>query len=233
MKWPGELVEASLIKRYKRFLADFRLNNGDIVTGHCANTGSMVTCLEDNAPCWITYHNDPKRKLAWSWQAIRMPDGWVGINTSIANRLVGEAIENGIIAELQGYETRKAEQRYGQKSRIDFLLTDSQKPPCYVEVKNVTLLLKDGVAAFPDAITQRGSKHLQELAGMVEAGSRAVLIYCVQRESAQEVVPARDHDPEYARILGEVVAKGVEVYAYRAEFSNQSLSLRNRLPVVL
>ena len=231
MKWPGDLIEATLIKRYKRFLADFKMADGQIVTAHCANTGSMKTCLQDDALCRLTFHDDPKRKLKYSWQAIQMPDGWVGINTSLANRLTSEAISNGVIKELAGYKSLATEKKYGANSRIDILLEDPSKPPCYVEVKNVTLLLKEGVAGFPDAVTQRGAKHLKELAEMVSQGNRAVLIYCVQRESVKEVAAAEAFDPEYARILKQVKNKGVEVYAYQALFTSEDLRLARPIPV--
>ena len=163
MKWPGPLVHARLIKRYKRFLADFRLEDDTVITAHCANTGSMVTCLHEDALCRLTFHDDPKRKLAYSWQAIRMPDGWVGINTALPNRLVVEAITNGVISELRNYDRIETEKKYGERSRIDILLRADAQPDCYVEVKNVTLLLDEGLAGFPDAVTQRGTKHLNEL----------------------------------------------------------------------
>ena len=207
MKWPAPLVEATLIRRYKRFLADFTLPGGDTVTAHCANTGSMKTCMAEGAPSWLTFHDNPKRKLKYTWQAVRMPDGWVGINTGIANALVMEAVTSGVIAELQGYSSMAAEQKYGERSRIDILLHNDTGPACYVEVK------------------KRGAKHLHELAGMLAGGSRAVLLYCVQRESAREVAPARAFDPYYAESLKQVVSQGLEVYAYRAELTPRGATL--------
>ncbi len=233
MIWDAPLVEATFLKRYKRFLADFRLPDGEIITAHCANTGSMETCMAAEAAAWLTYHDNPKRKLKYSWQAIRMPDGWVGINTGLANHLVHEAIREGVIAELQGYTEIKAEQKYGQGSRVDFLLRADDRPDCFVEVKNVTLLLDRGVAAFPDAVTQRGAKHLQELLEVCRNGKRAVLCYCVQRESAQKVAPAEAYDPEYARILRKAVAEGLEVCAYRARFEKTGIALCRQLPLEL
>ena len=233
MKWPAPILEARLIKRYKRFFADFTLADGVQVTAHCPNTGSMVTCLAEDAPAWLTYHDNPKRKLKYSWQAVHMPDGWVGIHTGQANRLVEEAVRNGVIAELQGYDSLKSEQRYGERSRIDFLLESENRPSCYVEVKNVTLLLDDGIVGFPDAATSRGVKHILELERMVSEGKRAVLIYCVQRASAEKVAPADRFDPVYAGALRQAVANGLEVYAYRAELKPDAFFLNRSLPVLL
>lgn len=233
MEWPGTIIEATLIKRYKRFLADFRLADGTVVTGHCANTGSMVTCMEEGATCWVTHHDDPKRKLKYSWQAVAMPDGMVGIHTSLANKLVEEAITAGLVPELGGYAKLSREKKYGANSRIDILLEDEAREPCYVEVKNVTLLLRDGVVGFPDAVTKRGAKHLAELEEIAAQGKRAVMFYCVQRASAQSVEPAETYDPTYTAALRQAVAAGVEVLAMRADFSHNSIKLAKALPVVM
>ena len=233
MRWPRPVHEAVFLQRYKRFLADFRLGDGTRITAHCANTGSMKTCLSDGAPSILTHHPDPKRKLAWSWQALEMPDGWVGINTALANHLVGEAIETGVAASLAGYAERVPEQKYGQGSRIDWLLRSPGRPACYVEVKNTTLLVAEGVAAFPDAVTKRGAKHLEELIAVSARGDRAVLCFCVQRVSAREVRPADAYDPGYGRLLRDAVARGVEVLAYRAEIDREGVTLTTELPVVL
>ncbi|CAM2067760.1 DNA/RNA nuclease SfsA [Sulfidibacter corallicola] len=233
MKWPGPIVSARFLKRYKRFFADFETEDGRQLTAHCPNTGSMATCYLENAPCLLTHHDDPKRKLAYTWQAIEMPDGWTGINTNLANHLCREAIENGLVHQLGGYESIQREQKYGTNSRIDLLLNTSQGPSCYVEVKNVTLLLEPGVAAFPDAVTNRGTKHLHELTAILETGQRAVLFFCVQRDSVNEVRPAEAYDPEYARVLRNSVERGLEVFAYRAHFDSSGVSLDRELPVVL
>jgi sugar fermentation stimulation protein A len=231
MKWPGPLQEGVLVKRYKRFLADFHDREGQPQTAHCANTGSMKTCWQADAPIWISHHPDPKRKLKYTLQAVQMDDGWVGVNTGIANALVAEAIETGVIEELAGYDHIKREQKYGDNSRIDLLLTHADKPDCYVEVKNVTLLVGSGEMAFPDAVTKRGTKHLQELAQVVASGKRAVLLFCVQRQSATTVRAAHEYDPEYAKTLAEVVAAGVEVYAYRADLAMDQVRLTCKLSV--
>ncbi|MDJ0836251.1 MAG: DNA/RNA nuclease SfsA [Acidobacteriota bacterium] len=233
MKWPGPVIHGKYQKRYKRFLADFLLEDGTPVTAHCANTGSMKTCRESGAPGLLTFHDDPKRKLKYSWQAVQMPDGWVGINTALANHLVVEAIQSGVVAELQNYSECKTEQKYGKASRIDILLSREDRPSCYVEVKNTTLLLADGIVGFPDAVTQRGTKHLRELQEMAGQGHRAVLFFCVQRESATRVRPADDFDPEYAQTLREAAENGVEILAYRARISEEGVSLNQALPVDL
>jgi len=231
VKWPGKVIEATFLRRYKRFLADFRLDDGSEVTAHCANTGSMKTCLKPGARAWITYHDDPKRKLAYSWQAIEMEDGWVGIHTSLANKLVKEAIDEGLVPELTGYGSLATERKYGRNSRIDLLLSEPGRPDCFVEVKNVTLLLAQNVVGFPDAVTARGLKHLHDLMEVVAGGSRAVLFYCVQRESAQVVQPARDFDPAYTAALAEAMAAGVEVVSYRARLTPEAVRLDRPLPL--
>jgi len=231
MKWPGPVVEARLIRRYKRFLADFSLPDGQTITAHCANTGSMKTCLAEDALCLLTHHDDPKRKLKYSWQAIAMDDGWVGINTSLANALTREAIEAGAVAELHGYAEIQSEARYGERSRIDLLLRSPNRADCYVEVKNATLRLEDGRAGFPDAATQRGAKHLVELTRVLAEGGRAVLFYCVQRTGARRVALADAYDPRYAAILREAAGRGLEVYAYRAEMDREGVRLVQPLPV--
>ncbi len=233
MQWPGPLVRANLLKRYKRFLADFRLESGEVVTAHCANTGSMVTCLADGAPSLLTLSDDPKRKLRYSWQAIQLADGWVGINTALANALVAEALSLQCIPELRGYPEVLREQRYGHKSRVDFLLRGGTRPDCHLEVKNVTLLLGPGVVGFPDAVTVRGQKHLSELTEVVAQGGRAVLFYCVQRQSAERLAPAEGFDPAYAQALRAAVAAGVEVIAWTTQFSDHELCLSRPIPVTL
>lgn len=231
MKWPGPLHEGTLIKRYKRFLADFTDSEGQQHTAHCANTGSMKTCWQADVPIWVSHHPDPKRKLKYSLQAVQMDDGWVGVNTAMANALVTEAIANGTLAELAKYTQLQREQKYGQNSRIDILLKADQRRDCYVEVKNVTLRVADGEMAFPDAVTTRGTKHLNELAQVVADGHRAVLLFCVQREHAVRVRAAHEYDPEYAETLKRVSAAGVEVYAYRAKYSRHEVMLEKALPV--
>lgn len=232
MLWPGTVVEARFLRRYKRFLADFELSDGSSITAHCANTGSMVTCQLAGARCLLTHHPDPKRKLKYSWQAIQMPDGWVGINTALPNHLVQEAIENDCIAEIPAGNPIRREVKISDKSRID-LVVDHPAGPVNVEVKNVTLELAPAVAGFPDAVTARGLKHLDELVHLKQLGQRAVLFFCVQRVSAERVLPADDFDPAYGKSLRSAHQKGVEVIAYRAQIDKLGIRLDCPLPVHL
>jgi len=233
MQFDKPLIEARLIKRYKRFLADVTLQSGDMVTAHTPNTGSMKGCSGPGCRVWLLDSENPKRKYPLGWEMIEAEPGvLVGINTLLSNKLVKEAIENGVIAELQGYQTLRSEVAYGvEKSRIDLLLQEGEEEECYVEVKNVTWV-QEGIAYFPDAVSVRGSKHLRELMAQVALGFRAVLIFCLQRKDASEVRPADDVDPEYGRLLRQAVAAGVEVLAYQAEPTPEGISLSRALPVV-
>jgi sugar fermentation stimulation protein A len=233
MQFP-ELLEGRLIKRYKRFLADIELLNGEVITAHCPNTGSMRRCQQDDARVWVSKSDNPKRKLAYTWEIVEVDEQYFAcINTGLPNKVVGEAIVQGAIAELRGYANQKAEVKYGTGSRIDWLLSDDDKPLCYVEVKNVTLLEEDGQGYFPDAVTDRGRKHLYELAEMVAQGHRAVLMFCVSHTGIQSVKPAMHIDPKYTEAIKEVVAKGVEVLAYQAEVVPEQVKIVKKLPVEL
>lgn len=234
MRFPVSLIGARLTRRYKRFLADVTLDDGTALTAHCPNTGSMLGCQLPGSRVWLSRSDNPKRKYAYTWELVELDGGvLVGINTGRSNALVREAIESGVIGELGGYDEIRAEVRYGsENSRADFLLSGSDGD-CYVEVKNVTAAVQDGVAVFPDAVSTRGTKHLRELMGVVrEAGKRAVLCFCVQRTDVDEVRPADDIDPVYGRTLREALAAGVEVVAYRAEMHPEAVVLAERIPVV-
>ncbi len=236
MKFSEPLTAGRLVKRYKRFLVDVVLASGERVTAHCANTGSMKNCQPENARVWLSHSDDPKRKLAYRWELVEVaPAVWAGINTNLSNKLVREAIEQGIISELQGYQNIRAEVRYGnEKSRVDFFLSEHvELAPCYVEVKNVTLWDHGCKGYFPDAVTVRGTKHLRELMLMVEQGCRAVLCFCVQHTGIESVSSADDIDPLYGEVLREAMAKGVEVIAYRADISAESISLTRPIPVII
>ena len=232
MKFAQKLVNGTLVRRYKRFLADVELDDGKIVTAHTANTGSMRGCCEPGSPVWLSQSDNPKRKYSLTWEIVDVGDDTlVGINTGLPNQLVVEAIENGTIKELQGYAQLRREVRYGEeKSRIDILLEDKNHSACYVEVKNVTLV-EQGRAFFPDAVSSRGSKHLRELIAMCKSGHRGVIFFCVQRGDASDVAPADDIDPEYGKTLREALANGVEALAYRAQVSPEEIKLKTRLPV--
>lgn len=225
------LIPGQLIRRYKRFLADFELESGEIVTAHCPNSGSMKGCAVPGSPSFLSRCDKPSRKHCYTWELVMADNCWVGINTGLPNRLVHKAIESGVIAELQGYDSIRPEVRYGANSRIDLLLSRKDQL-CYVEVKNVTLL-GDGRALFPDAATVRGQKHLRELMEVVRLGNRAVNFFVVQRPDCSSVAPADAIDPEYGRLLRLAAASGVELLAYQAHVSRESIFLEHRLPIVL
>jgi sugar fermentation stimulation protein A len=230
---------ARLLKRYKRFLADVRLPDGNEITIHCPNTGSMKNCVLPDSPCWYSVSDSKTRKYPQTLEVVSTPGGhWAGINTARTNELVEEALRSGVISELQGYESIKREVVYGdEKSRIDFLLSSHPQDlrRCYLEVKNVTLMEEEGRGYFPDAVSERGSKHLRELMLMVAQGHRAVLMFCVQHTGVQSVCAAAHIDPLYAATLRAALAAGVEVIAYTAVIDpTQSIIVLDRpLPVLM
>lgn len=221
MNYPEPLTKARLIKRYKRFLADVELQDGSEITVHTANTGSMSGCAIAGSSIWISNSHNPKRKYLYSWELSSSETGnLIGINTLLANKLVKEAIEKGHIAELKHMRKIDTEVAYGaEKSRIDLLVTQDNGQKCYIEVKNVTASFEPGIAAFPDAVTARGTKHLRELELMVQQGHRAIILFCVQRDDIEQVRAAQEIDPLYAQTLLQVQSNGVEVLAYGVHFS--------------
>jgi len=222
MEFPDPLIRGTLIKRYKRFLADVELDGGGRVTAHCANPGSMLSVKEPGSEVWLSPARNPDRKLRYTWELIGVGSSLVGINTALPNRLVEEALGEGTIGELAGYESLRREVKYGRNSRIDLLLEGAGRPKCYVEVKNVTLKrdsAPEGTVEFPDAVTTRGSKHLAELSETVAKGCRAVMMYLVQREDAVRFSIAADLDPDYAVNLKAAMAAGVEVLCYGCRLS--------------
>lgn len=231
MNYKQDLVEAVLLRRYKRFLADVELADGTVVTAWCPNPGSMKSLLADRARCRVSYIDDPKRKLKWTLEQIHLVDSWAMVYASRANDVVGTALKGPGIAELSGYPVCKAEQKYGKNSRIDFLLLDGDRR-AYVEVKNVTLA-QGSVGLFPDSVSKRGTKHLHDLMEVVTQGHRGVMLYHLGRSDVNEVRPADAIDPEYGRALRQAVAGGVEAYAYRCIVDAQRLVLGDRVPVVL
>ena len=227
LTWP-KLIRGTLIRRYKRFLADVRLGNGHVVTAHCPNSGSMAECSEPGRPVFLSRSSNPKRKLAYTWEMIQMPTSLVGVNTMVPNRLVKISVESGAIPGLAPYERVRSEVRYGENSRIDLLLENDGKR-CFVEVKNCTLV-KNGVAYFPDAVTSRGLKHLKELQGQVREGDRSVMFFLIQRMDAELFRPAWDIDPEYSRELKNALENGVEIMAYDVSLDLHGIGLHRSLP---
>lgn|SRR5574344_415868 len=216
MQFDGPLEQGRLLKRYKRFFADIECADGSLLTAHCPNTGSMLNCLQDGAAVWFVRNDDPRRKLKATLELVQTPHGRLAcVNTGRANALVEEALHNGVISELAGFDRLRREVRYGEEnSRADFCLEFGGEP-VFVEVKSVTLgYAGSDVAAFPDAVTERGSKHLRELTRLAQAGQRTVLLYCVNLTGIRAVRPAADIDPAYAAALAEAKAAGVEVLAY-------------------
>ena len=221
------LVPGHLIKRYKRFLADVRLSDGTEITAHCMNPGSMKGLVAEGSPVWLTPHDDPKRKLQWTWQVATEGGAAVGVNTNLPNGLVAAAVAADAIPELRGYTAHRREVRYGaEKSRIDLLAEGhpDDPRPCYIEIKSVTLAV-DGVAMFPDAVTARGLKHLRELERVIADGGRAVMFYLVQRSDCSRFTPAAHIDPAYAEGVAHAKAAGVEVICWSAEVTAQGVRL--------
>ena len=231
MRFPLPLRQATLIARYKRFLSDHRFEDGSTVTAHVANPGAMTGLIDAGFETWLSPAANPKRKLPFSWEMVRVGHGLVGVNASRPNGLAEEAIEAGAIPPLAGYETLRREVAYGERSRVDFLLESPDRPPCYVEVKNVHL--KRGPAAeFPDSVTARGTKHLRELAAVAESGGRAVMLYVVQREDCDSFTLAADIDPAYAAAFAEARTAGVEALAYACRLSPDAIVVHRPLPIV-
>jgi sugar fermentation stimulation protein A len=228
-------MSATLVRRYKRFLADVVLPSGETLTVHCANPGSMIGLDAAGARVWLSRSDNPKRKLAHSWELIEVDFGGgpelVGINTSHPNALAAEAIAAGAIPELAGYGSIRREVKYGRNSRVDFLLEDPAREPCYVEIKNVHLMRQPALAEFPDAVTKRGAKHLGELSDMVAAGARAVMLYLIQIGSARAFRLARDIDPAYGRAFDAARAAGVEAIAYRCGITFDGIEVVEPVPV--
>lgn len=232
MQFSPKLRSATFLRRYKRFLVDVRLDNGEEITVHCPNTGRMTNCLVEGSPCWLSDSQNPKRKYRYSLEWVTTQAGyWAGVNTHRANALVIEAIQENKISALSEYDVLATEMPYGEeKSRIDILLSGGGKQ-CYVEVKSVTLEGEAGVGYFPDAVSTRGQKHLRELIAMKAQGHRAVLFFCVQHTGIRDVRGARHIDPLYASLLAEAVGRGVEVIAYGVSFSPEKAQIVTQLVV--
>lgn len=232
MLFPDPLIPGTLIRRYKRFLADVELDTGGAVTAHCANSGRMIGLTETGSEVWVSPARNPERKLRYSWEMIRVGDRLVGVHTGHPNRIVEEGVRAGRIDELAGYEEIRREVRYGRNSRIDLLLESKGRTPCYVEIKSVTLR-RDGRAEFPDAVTARGTKHLGELSDVVACGGRAVMFYLVQREDCRTFAVAGDIDPAYAAALVTARAAGVEVLCRSCQLTTEAIELDHAMPLDL
>ena len=231
MQYDPPLIEARLIRRYKRFLADVELAGGEQITVSVPNTGSMMGLTAPGSRVWLTTHTSATRKYRHALEIVEAAGTLVGINTGIANRLTEEAIAAGIAGDLASYATLRREQRYGVNSRIDILLEDEGRPACYVEVKNVHMLRTPGLAEFPDTVTARGAKHLDEMARMVEAGARAVMVYLIQREDCERFALCADLDPTYTRAFERARAAGVEAMAIRCHISPTDILPQSTIPV--
>jgi sugar fermentation stimulation protein A len=238
MEFANKLLKGTLLKRYKRFLADVQLENGQVVVAHCPNTGAMTGCAEPGFEVWLSKSDNPKRKLAYTWElAVNQQGHWIGINTNNANKLVAEALTKNRLPELTGYSQIRSEVKYGdENSRIDFLLHGSndeeQRPDCYVEVKSATLL-QDNKGFFPDAKTLRGQKHLRELATMAKLGKRSVLLYCVQHTGITNVRVAAHIDPIYAQELEQAILDGLQVLCYSAIICKENIYINQRIPFLM
>ena len=218
------LIEGRLRTRYKRFFADIELDTGEIITAHVPNPGKMLGLLAPGTPALLTPLNDPKKKLQYRLEALQERNVWVGVNTQWPNRVVMKAAADGLIPALHGYTVLTPEVKYGKASRIDILgSAHPTRPDAYVEVKNVHFSRDDGLAEFPDCVTQRGAKHLHELIDMVHDGFRAVVIFCVQRHDVRRFDIARDCDPGFGRAYDAARAAGVEFLALSFEFSGEGL----------
>jgi len=228
MNFINELKPATLIKRYKRFLADVILDDNTVITVYCPNTGSMKSCSTPGNRVYLSRSKNQKRKYPFTLEMVKEGSTWVGVNTSLTNRIVAEAIENGEVAELADSDFIRQEVKTSARTRLDLLLGRGEQK-IYVEIKNCSLV-EDGIAMFPDAVTSRGTKHLHELAELVRKGHEGVMFYLVQRDDAVSFKPAAHIDPVYAEALAEAFEKGVKVLVYRAAVSPQSISVVQSLP---
>jgi sugar fermentation stimulation protein A len=224
VRFDPPLIPGRLIQRYKRFLADVQLDTGEVVTAHCPNPGSMKSC---QAPGWevrLSYNPSPKRKLAYTLEMVHNGEVWISVNTSRTNALVKEALEAKRIPELADYSQIRPEVKYGEKSRVDFLLTQTGHPDCYLEVKQVSLRVDDDLA-FPDAVSERARKHLGDLLAVQAQGARAVLLFVISRGDGLHFRPAHEIDPAYAQALAKAQEQGLEVLVYRAEVSPEGVRI--------
>jgi sugar fermentation stimulation protein A len=231
LSWP-ELISGTLVTRYKRFLVDVRLENGDIVTAHCPNSGSMKSCCEAGRRVFLSYHDKPKRRLKYTWELIEMPTSLVGVNTQVPNHLVARSIMNRQIQDFIDYGKVLREVRIRENFRIDLVLVDHGGKRCFVEIKNCTLV-ENQLALFPDAVTARGLKHILELEKLMEAGNRCVMFFLIQRTDSKAFSPAENIDAQYAGRLRTAAGKGLEILAYDVTMDLKRICINHRVPVLL
>lgn len=229
MLLPQPLVRGRLVSRYKRFFADLVLDDGQEVTAHCPNPGAMLGLKEPGFIAWASWSPDPKRKLAYTLQMVEQGNALVGINTLLPNKLVAEALAAGAIPELTGYDTVRPEVKYGEASRVDFLLTAEDRPPCWLEVKNCHFSRTPGLAEFPDCKAERSTRHLSELAARVAMGERAVVLFVVQREDCEAFQACADLDPAFAAGLNAAAKAGVEVLVYACEVGTEAIWISRKI----
>ena len=233
MQFKSPLVRGKLIMRYKRFLADVLLDTGETITAACPNTGSMLGLIEPGNTVWLSRSDSLTRKYPHTWELVEIPNiGVVGINTAQPNHIVTEAVAAGKITELKGYANLRNEVRYGENSRIDILLEDPVRPPCYVEIKNVHCFRKPGLAEFPDCVTERGTKHLVELSNMVKEGARAVMVYLIQCQNPSRFALADDKDRTYFNEFRKAMNAGVEALALTCHVSTSEITVDRNIPVM-
>lgn len=231
MLFEPPLIRGTLIKRYKRFLADIVLEDSREITASVPNTGSMLGLTTPGSSVWLSINNDGKRKYPHALQLVEADGTIVGINTHLPNRLTEEAIRKGMVDNLADYGSLKREQKYGQNSRIDFLLEDEDKGKAYVEVKNVHFTRRKNIAEFPDTVTERGAKHLRELSAMAQQGHRAIMIYLIQRSDCEKLQLCRDLDADYCQEFDRAVKAGVEAYAIRCQISVEAITPEKLVPI--
>ena len=233
MRFKSPLISGKLIKRYKRFLADILLDSGEVITAACPNTGSMLGLKEPGNTVWLSISASPSRKYPHTWELVEIPKiGLVGVNTSHPNYIVSEAISISKIPALADYATMRKEVKYGENSRIDILLEDANRAPCYVEVKNVHFFRQPGLAEFPDCVTERGTKHLKELANVVKNGGRSVMVYLIQCEKPVHFAFADDKDPIYFHEFKKAHAAGVEALALTCHVSTDEICANKNIPIL-
>jgi len=224
------MARGVIVQRYKRFFVDMVLDDGREITAHCPNPGAMLGLKDPGLAAWVSWSGDPKRKLAWTLQLVEADGGLVGVNTMLPNRLVAEALAADAIPELAGYATIRPEVKYSEASRVDFLLTHPDRPPCWLEVKNCHYRRDGTLAEFPDCVAARSARHLKDLAAEVAKGARAVQLFVIQRTDCDSFAACRDLDPVYARGLSDAAEAGVEVLCYRCDISPDEIRISRRIP---